>query len=127
MQPFYEVEPPVGGRDREWIVSLGVFALPEGAVGDLAQPVAIVVQGADTQSISSGWVSKWSALRAARRPSIASPKEKTRRDKYVPPRGSDVCEAHNRTAPLRSECTLRASQRRTLDPERLAAEKAVLR
>ena len=52
---------------------LGVFAPLKGAVGDLAQLAAIVFQGADVPRVrSSELVVKRSALRAARRCSIAS-------------------------------------------------------
>src|SRR5690606_30795480 len=45
--PSTRSSPPVGGRDRERVVSLGVFAFAERHVGDLAQLGAVVVESAD--------------------------------------------------------------------------------
>ena len=49
--PATRPSPPVGGRDPEWFLSLGVFAFAERHVGDLAQLGAVVVQGADVPPV----------------------------------------------------------------------------
>ncbi|KQY13189.1 hypothetical protein ASD31_13450 [Rhizobium sp. Root482] len=71
--PSTRSSPPVGGRDRERVVLLGVFAFAEGHVGYLAQLGAVVVQGADMAPVDLvGAGPEMVRLRAESRSSIPS-------------------------------------------------------
>jgi hypothetical protein len=45
--------PAIAGQAQGGVASLGVFALFEGAVGDLAQQAGVVVEGADIAPVES--------------------------------------------------------------------------
>ena len=49
--PFTRPSPAIAGLIEDAVASCGVFALAEGAVGDLAQQAGVVVQGANIASV----------------------------------------------------------------------------